>query len=85
MTTIDYNDLATDLPPRRVAGRFDLLRHWLEERRQYRRLRHSMLELSRLDDHLLRDMGISRGDIRDALRGRRSSVWLEPLRRAGRE
>ena len=26
MTTIDYNDLATDLPPRRVAGRFDLLR-----------------------------------------------------------
>lgn len=85
MTTIDYHDMTTAPLERRVSSRFDLLRRWLEERRQHRRMRHSMLELSRLDDHLLRDMGISRGDIRDALRGRNSSVWLDPMRRNERE
>lgn len=85
MTTIDYDDMTTILPERRVSGRFSLLRSWLDERRQRRRERLSMLELSRLDDHLLRDMGITRGDIRDAIRGRRSSVWLDPVRLGKRE
>jgi uncharacterized protein YjiS (DUF1127 family) len=48
-------------------------------------MRASMLELSRLDDRLLRDIGISHGDIRDALSGRRSSVWLDPMRRDRQE
>lgn len=82
MTTMDYHDMPTVLPERRVSGRFGLLRHWLEERRQRRRMRNAMLELSRLDDRLLRDIGISHGDIRDALRGRHSLVWLDPLRRS---
>ncbi|HEV7278029.1 MAG TPA: DUF1127 domain-containing protein [Devosiaceae bacterium] len=85
MTTIDYHDMTTVPPERRLSSRFGLLRRWLEERRQRRRMRHSMLELSRLDERLLRDMGISHGDIRDALYGRRSSVLLNPIRGDQRE
>lgn len=85
MTTMDYQGVPAALPERRPSSRFGLLRGWLAERRQRRRMRMSMLELSRLDDHLLRDMGISRADIRDALRGRRSSVWLDPMRHDRRD
>jgi uncharacterized protein YjiS (DUF1127 family) len=36
-----------------------------------RRQRVAELRLRRLDEHLLRDIGIDRGDISDAVRGRR--------------
>lgn len=43
-------------------------------------------QLSRLDAHLLRDMGINPDDVRDAFEGRRSSLLFEPIRRPfGRE
>jgi uncharacterized protein YjiS (DUF1127 family) len=85
MTTIDYEGVPAALPERRATSRFGLLRDWFAKRREQRQMRASMLELSRLDDRLLRDIGISHGDIRDALSGRRSSVWLDPMRRDRQE
>jgi uncharacterized protein YjiS (DUF1127 family) len=84
MTTIDYND--TDFAEAPVArgnvltGLARLFRR-LRERRQERA---ALMELSRLDAHLLRDMGIEPGDVYDALDGRRSSVLFNPLRQPAR-
>jgi uncharacterized protein YjiS (DUF1127 family) len=37
-------------------------------------------QLSTLDAHLLRDIGLTQEDVRDAFEGRRSSVLFEPVR-----
>jgi len=42
--------------------------------------RQAYEELSSLDPHLLRDIGLTREDVRDAFEGRRSSVLFEPVR-----
>ena len=42
--------------------------------------RQARRELSHLDAHLLRDMGMNPDDFRDALEGRRSSVLFKPFR-----
>ncbi|MEQ1770000.1 MAG: DUF1127 domain-containing protein [Devosia sp.] len=42
--------------------------------------RKALEELSRLDDHLLRDMGLNPQDFRDAMAGRRTSILFEPIR-----
>jgi uncharacterized protein YjiS (DUF1127 family) len=81
MTTIDYQDISPALPERMRPGVLTRLRGWLANRRERRHRRQALAELSRLDDHLLRDIGISHGDIRFAMHGRRSLVWLQTIRR----
>jgi len=39
-----------------------------------------LIELSRLDAHLLRDMGINPLDVRDAYNGRATSILFDPFR-----
>lgn len=80
-TTTDYNEVPA-LPVR--AGLGGLFRAWLAGVRKRREQRLTLYELSRVDDYLLRDMGINPADVRDALAGRRTSVWLDPMRRYDR-
>ena len=47
--------------------------------------RRAMRELSQLDAHLLRDMGMNPDDFRDAFAGRRSSLLFEPFRDPGKK
>jgi uncharacterized protein YjiS (DUF1127 family) len=83
-TTTDYNDApASPVPAGLGLGR--LFRSWLASARRRRQARLTLFELSRLDAHLLRDMGINPADVRDALAGRWSSVWLDPMRRFDQE
>lgn len=60
------------------------LRHGLSAWWHERRRRRSITDIAQLDDYLLRDIGISRADIQDALDNRRSSVLFEPFRNDGR-
>lgn len=80
-TTTDYDDLAATRPERRASGLGRAIRAWLIGVRQRREARQVLHELMRLDRHLLRDMGINPADVREALAGRNSSVWLDPMRR----
>ncbi|MEQ1899629.1 MAG: DUF1127 domain-containing protein [Devosia sp.] len=83
MTTIDHETMpltgieAQKLRFRTLQKIADLLGA-LSRRRQRKR---AYEELSRLDAHLLRDMGINPDDVRDAFEGRRSSLLFEPIRR----
>ncbi|SPH24796.1 hypothetical protein DEA8626_03833 [Defluviimonas aquaemixtae] len=52
----------THLPRRPSAG----IRQWLEGLREQRRARHDMIVLSRLSDHLLRDIGLEGRVVRRA-------------------
>jgi uncharacterized protein YjiS (DUF1127 family) len=82
MTTMDI-DRATEVaaPERRshglLAGILGLLKR-MEERRVERA---TLIELSRMNAYMLRDMGIEPRDIYDALDGRKNSVLLNPIRR----
>ena len=42
--------------------------------------RQAKFDLSHLDAHLLRDMGLNPDDFRDAFEGRRSSLLFTPFR-----
>ena len=55
----------------------DLLGRWVQRRKE----RATLTDLSRMQPHLLRDMGIEPGDIFDALDGKRSSVLFHPMRK----
>ncbi|WP_417307416.1 DUF1127 domain-containing protein [Devosia sp.] len=57
----------------RARARFD---DWLRSRQR----RKAISDISQLDDHVLRDIGISRADIQDALDGRGGSVLFERFR-----
>jgi uncharacterized protein YjiS (DUF1127 family) len=81
MTTTDYSQIPAALPERRPFAPAKLLRRWWAAQRQQRQMRRDMQELYRLDGYLLRDIGLSHTDLRDALRGRRYSAWIEPPRR----
>jgi uncharacterized protein YjiS (DUF1127 family) len=48
--------------------------------RQRRAGRMALVELSQLDAHLLRDIGVNAADVEAALRHRRRSIWLYPWR-----
>ena len=48
--------------------------------RKRRATRRAIEELTHLDSHLLRDMGLNPDDFRDAFDGRRSSLLFEPFR-----
>lgn len=58
----------------KVPGRRGLLARLVEGYRRRRDLRAAERELSALDERLLGDIGILRGDIRDVVRGTRRPV-----------
>jgi uncharacterized protein YjiS (DUF1127 family) len=85
MTTTDYARMdkyaridiaAADKPGRR--GFVARLKAWLSARRAQQAGRLALIELSQLDAHLLRDIGINPADVQAALRRRRRSIWLHP-------
>lgn len=83
MTTYDLLFDAKSAAPQRPGALAWLKRQWMNDRRR-RRERQTIHELSRLDAHLLRDMGIEPQDVYDALTGRTRSILMSPLRRADR-
>jgi uncharacterized protein YjiS (DUF1127 family) len=83
-TTTDYSDIPAAVPERGGLNLLGLLRSWATKARQRREGRLTMFELSRMEEHLLRDMGINPADVEAAFAGRRSSVWLDPMRRYDR-
>ncbi|MDB5541912.1 MAG: hypothetical protein JWQ89_3639 [Devosia sp.] len=78
MTTMDINEAVLGAPHGEAGSLIGkLYRRWRERRYE----RATLIELSTMSPHLLRDMGIEPGDVRDALEGRRSSVLFNPIRR----
>jgi uncharacterized protein YjiS (DUF1127 family) len=83
-TTTDYNDIPAAAEKRVGFNLLGLLRSWAAKARQRRQQRLTLFELDRMDEHLLRDMGINPADVRASFAGRRSSIWLDPMRRYDR-
>jgi uncharacterized protein YjiS (DUF1127 family) len=83
MTTTDYSQVdayaGANAKPKR-HGFAAILKGWVAARRVRRAERQALTDLSHLDAHLLRDIGLNPGDVQAALRGGHSSVWLNPLR-----
>ena len=52
-----------------IIGFADLLKEWKQKRDRKALERRTMIELSRLSDHDLRDLGIGRSDITSIARG----------------
>lgn len=81
MTTMEIGRATSVAPERRSFGLLarvaGLFRRMAERHHQ----RGVLIELSRMDAYLLRDMGIERQDIYDALDGRNSSLLFDPVRR----
>lgn len=78
MTTIDLDESPLAIRHDTDAGFLRrLLRRWVQRHRE----RATLVGLSRMQSHLLRDMGIEPGDILDALDGKRSSVLFNPMRK----
>jgi uncharacterized protein YjiS (DUF1127 family) len=78
MTTIDLDESPLAIRHTRGAGFIRrLLRRWAQRKRE----RATLIGLSRMQPHLLRDIGIEPGDIFDALDGKRSSVLFNPMRK----
>jgi uncharacterized protein YjiS (DUF1127 family) len=79
MSTYDLTyERATDAE---APGLIARLRQRLAAFRHRRRQRAAALELSRMDERLLRDIGIDPQDVLDALKGRGRSVLFHPVRR----
>lgn len=79
MTTLDF--FASEPAVAKRPSFFATLRKFWTNMARRRAERRTIVELSRLDAHLLRDMGIEPLDIYDALNGRRRSVLFTPVRR----
>jgi len=78
MTTIDLDQGPLAIRHNTDAGFIRrLLGRWVARRKE----RATLFGLSRMQPHLLRDMGIEPGDIFDALDGKRSSVLFNPMRK----
>jgi uncharacterized protein YjiS (DUF1127 family) len=80
MTTIEFNGAAVDTrveTPRGGSWISRLLAHF--KRRHEQRI--TLAALSRMDAHLLRDMGIEPMDVEDALLGINRSALFNPMRR----
>ncbi|MEO6396572.1 MAG: DUF1127 domain-containing protein [Devosia sp.] len=80
MTTIDYDEMpvsGTGTKTFWLKQRIGALLAALSRRRERRA---AFERLSELDPHLLRDIGLTPKDLRDAFEGRRSSVLFEPVR-----
>jgi len=78
MTTVELNAPSHEVTSSNVDAGFirRLLRRWRERRAE----RATLMELSRIEPYLLRDMGIEPSDIFDALDGKRSSLLFIPMR-----
>ena len=83
MASIDLHEWAAAGSEQPVT-RAGLRRLWTTFNRK-RAERRDIVELSRLESRLLRDMGIEPNDIDDALHRRRLSSLVHPLRRTGRD
>ncbi len=80
MTTYD---LLFDRPVEKQSGPVaKLKRAWVRFQRR-RKETATIIELSRLDARLLRDVGIEPMDVYDALHGGRRSILFNPWRRGG--
>jgi uncharacterized protein YjiS (DUF1127 family) len=73
-----FERAVVDEAPRGILGR--LKEAWNTFQRR-RRENATVLELSRMDEHLLRDIGIEPMDVYDALSARRQPILFHPLRR----
>ena len=78
VTTIDLDESPLAIRHNTDAG---FIRRLLRRLVQRHRERATLLGLSRMQPHLLRDVGIEPGDIFDALDGKRSSVLFNPMRK----
>jgi uncharacterized protein YjiS (DUF1127 family) len=81
MTTLDLypSDAEAGVPAKRPSI-FAGIGRLLAELRTRRRHRETVIELSRLDAHLLRDIGIEPMDVTDVLNNRRLSLTFNPMR-----
>jgi uncharacterized protein YjiS (DUF1127 family) len=79
MTTIELNEPLLEVSRANTDAGFirRLFRRWRERREE----RATLLELSRMQPYLLRDIGIEPGDVYDALDGNRSSALFNPIRK----
>lgn len=78
MTTLDRNETRLEASRNIDAGFIRrLFRRWGERRRE----RATLIELSRMQPHFLRDMGIEPGDVHQALDGDRGSLLFDPAQR----
>lgn len=77
MTTIELSEPLSKASRANTDAGFirRLFRRWRERREE----RATLMELARMQAHLLRDMGIEPGDIHDALDGNRSSLLFNPI------
>lgn len=78
MTTIDLDESPLGIRHNTDPG---FIRRLLRRLLQRHQERVTLTGLSRMQPHLLRDMGIEPGDIFDALDGKRSSVLFNPMRK----
>ena len=78
---MDLNDAATAADKQINLSFFARMRNRFAAWRSNARKRRARQDLSDLDPHMLRDIGLSWEDVHDGLLGRRRRVWLEPLPR----
>ncbi len=80
MSTYDlmFERPVADEAPRGIFGRLGAAWGTFQRRR---RESATVLELSRMDEHLLRDIGVEPMDVYDAVNRRRTSILFYPLRR----
>lgn len=83
MTTIDFDETLAASQPRGILARIgEALNHRIAVMRKRREERLVLDELIRLDERMLRDLGIEPMDVYDALyRKRGTSVLFNPVRK----
>lgn len=82
MATTDFDTFGVTAPTHHIRRQPHILRLLLAMFRRHRRARRTYIELSRLDERLLYDIGIDPADVRDALQNRPGlSLLMEPMRR----
>jgi uncharacterized protein YjiS (DUF1127 family) len=79
MTTLDYEPSLAE--GRALFGLKQKIANLLAALAKRHERKEALEQLSRLDDHLLRDMGLDPQDFRDAMLGRHTSLLFEPIRR----
>lgn len=76
MTTLELEEYAVE---RRNAGRvLGGLRAAIAAVGHWHRKRQTLARLSKLDDYLLRDVGIDPAELYDAMYGEHTSLWQKP-------
>jgi uncharacterized protein YjiS (DUF1127 family) len=76
MTTLELQEYAGE---RRNVGRiFGGLRAVVAAAKQWYARRQTLARLSKLDDYLLRDVGIDPAELYDSVHGEHTSLWEKP-------